>query len=187
MKKLFIAALLFVGVASFAQDTDSNTTQDHKDHKERMTPEQRNEKQLKKLTTELSLDANQQAQVKQLLADRSAKAEKFREARQAKKDSNVKPTTAEREAFKKEMMAEKDANDAKMKAILNADQYTKWKAIQAENKEKAREKKRSHNKFVSQIASLFHSNSLMISYLILDTSFLFNSIQFYSTTLSLES
>ena len=146
MKKLFIAALLFVGVASFAQDTDSNTTQDHKDHKERMTPEQRNEKQLKKLTTELSLDANQQAQVKQLLADRSAKAEKFRETRQAKKDSNVKPTTAEREAFKKEMMAEKDANDAKMKAILNADQYTKWKAIQEENKDKAREKMKEYQK-----------------------------------------
>ncbi|QOG02254.1 hypothetical protein [Flavobacterium sp. MDT1-60] len=146
MKKLFIAALLFVGVASFAQDTDNNATQDHKEHKERMTPEQRNEKQLKKLTSELSLDANQQAQVKQLLADRSAKAEKFREARQAKKDSDAKPTTAEREAFKKEMMAEKEANDAKMKGILNADQYTKWKAIQEQNKDKAREKMNEYRK-----------------------------------------
>ena len=146
MKKLFIAALLFVGVASFAQDTDTNTTQDHKEHRERMTPEQRNEKQLKKLTSELSLDANQQAQVKQLLSERIAKAEKFREARQANKDSNVKPTTAEREAFKKEMMAEKDANDAKMKGILTADQYTKWKTIQAENKEKAKEKMKEYRK-----------------------------------------
>ena len=146
MKKLFIAALLFVGVASFAQDTDTNTTQDHKEHRERMTPEQRNEKQLKKLTSELSLDANQQAQVKQLLSERSAKAEKFREARQANKDSNVKPTTAEREAFKKEMMAEKDANDAKMKGILTADQYTKWKTIQEQNKDKAREKMKEYRK-----------------------------------------
>ena len=145
MKKLFIAALLFVGVASFAQDAD-NATQDHKEHRERMTPEQRNEKQLKKLTTELSLDANQQAQVKQLLADRSAKAEKFREARQANKNSDTKPTAEEREAFKKEMMAEKDANDAKMKGILTADQYTKWKAIQAENKEKAKEKMKEYRK-----------------------------------------
>lgn len=145
MKKLFIAALLFVGVASFAQDTD-NATQDHKEHRERMTPEQRNEKQLNKLTSELSLDANQQAQVKQLLADRSAKAEKFREAREANKDSNVKPTAAEKEAFKKEMMAEKEANDAKMKSILNVDQYTKWKTIQAENKEKAREKMKEYKK-----------------------------------------
>ena len=146
MKKLFIAALLFVGVASFAQDADQDPTQGHKEHKERMTPEQRNEKQLKKLTSELSLDANQQTQVKQLLADRSAKAEKFREARQAKKDSDVKPTAAEKEAFKKEMMAEKEANDAKMKSILNADQYTKWKAIQEENKDKAREKMKEYKK-----------------------------------------
>lgn len=132
MKKSFIAALLFVGVASFAQDGD------HK--REKLTPEQRNEKQLQKLTTDLSLDANQQAQVKQLLAERSAKVEKFKEARQAKKDSDVKPTMDEKKAFRKELMAEKDANDAKMKGILNADQYKKWKTMQDENKEKMREK-----------------------------------------------
>lgn len=132
MKKLFIAALLFVGVASFAQDGD------HK--REKLTPEQRNEKQLQKLTTDLSLDANQQTQVKQLLAERSAKVEKLREAREAKKDSDVKPTTEEKQAFKKEVMAEREASDAKMKGILNADQYTKWKKMQEENKDKMREK-----------------------------------------------
>jgi len=143
MKKLFIAALLFIGVASFAQEADQKPT---REQKERLTPEQRSDKQLKKLTSELNLDANQQAQVKQLLADRNAKAEQFKEARKAKKDSNVKPTAAEREAFKKEVMAERDANDAKMKSILNADQYTKWKAIQEENKDKAREKMKEYKK-----------------------------------------
>ena len=143
MKKLFIAALLFIGVASFAQDMDQRPSGEQR---ERMTPEQRNEKQLKKLTSELSLDANQQAQVKQLLAERSAKAEKLREARQAQRDSNTKPTAAERETFKKQMIAENDANDAKMKAILNADQYTKWKAIQEENKDKARERMKEYQK-----------------------------------------
>lgn len=141
MKKLFIAAMLFVGVASFAQDMDQKPA---RDQRERMTPEQRNEKQLKKLTSELNLDANQQTQVKQLLADRSAKAEKLREARQANKDSGTKLTAAERETFKKDMLAERDANDAKMKSILNADQYTKWKKIQEENKDKAREKMREY-------------------------------------------
>ncbi|WP_316634422.1 hypothetical protein [uncultured Flavobacterium sp.] len=143
MKKLFIAALLFIGLASFAQQTDQKST---REPREKLTPEQHNEKQLKKLTSELNLDANQQAQVKQFLADRSAKAEKFKEARQAKKDSDVKPTAAEREAFKKEVMAERYANDAKMKSILNADQYAKWKAIQEENKDKAREKMKEYKK-----------------------------------------
>ncbi|MHC0442962.1 hypothetical protein [Flavobacterium sp. 3-210] len=141
MKKLFIAAMLFVGVASFAQDMDQKPA---REQRERMTPEQRNEKQLKKLTSELNLDANQQTQVKQLLADRSAKAEKLREARQANKENGTKLTAAERETFKKDMLAERDANDAKMKSILNADQYTKWKKIQEENKDKAREKMREY-------------------------------------------
>lgn len=143
MKKLFIAAILLVGIASFAQDTDQKTAPEQK---EKLTPEQRSEKQLKKLTTELSLDANQQAQVKQLLAERSAKAEKFREAREAKKNSNVKPTAAEKEAFKNEIKAEKEANDAKMKAILNADQYAKWHSLQEKNKDKAREKIKEYKK-----------------------------------------
>jgi hypothetical protein len=143
MKKLFIAAMLFVGIAGFAQDTDQKP---EREQRERMTPEQRNEKQLQKLTSELSLDANQQAQVKQLLAERSAKAEKFREDRKDKKDSGTKPTAAEREAFKNELKAEKDANDAKMKTILTADQYTKWHTLQEKNKDKAREKMKEYRK-----------------------------------------
>jgi Spy/CpxP family protein refolding chaperone len=139
MKKLFIAALLFVGIASFAQDADMDQ-KPPREQRERLTPEQRNEKQLKKLTSDLSLDTKQQEQVKQLLAERSAKAEKFRDARKEQKESGTKPTAEQKEAFKKEMMAEKDANDAKMKGILTADQYTKWKASQEDHKEKFREK-----------------------------------------------
>jgi len=128
MKKLFIAALLFVGVVSFAQDINQKST---RDQRENLTPEQRNEKHLQKLTSELSLDKKQQDQVKQLLAERSAKAEKFKAAR---KDSKTKPTDAERETFKKQMETEKAANDAKMKSILNADQYTKWTALKKDHK-----------------------------------------------------
>jgi len=141
MKKLFIAVLLLIGVASFAQETtDQKPT---RERREKLTPEQRNEKHLQKLTTDLNLDANQQAQVKQLLADRSAKAEKFREDR---KNSTTKPTAAEKEAFKKQMIAEKEANDAKMKSILNADQYKKWTSIQEENKDKAKERMKEYRK-----------------------------------------
>lgn len=94
MKKLFIAALLFVGIVSFAQDVKQKPT---RDQRENLTPEQRNEKHLQKLTSELSLDKKQQDQVKQLLAERSTKAEKFKDAR---KDSKTKPTAEEREALK---------------------------------------------------------------------------------------
>ncbi|MDX6183101.1 hypothetical protein SGQ44_13765 [Flavobacterium sp. Fl-77] len=145
MKKLFIAALLFVGIASFAQDTDMDQ-KSNSEPRERLTPEQRNEKHLKKLTSELSLDAKQQEQVKQLLAEKSAKAEKFREARKDQKEAGTKLTTDQKKALKDEMVAEKEANDAKMKGILTADQYTKWKANQDENKDKMKEKIKERRK-----------------------------------------
>lgn len=141
MKKLFIAALLFVGIASFAQDSDMDQ-KPAREQRERMTPEQRNEKQLKKLTSELTLDAKQQEQVKQLIAERSVKSEKLREARKEQREKGTKLTDAQKEAFKKEMTADAEANDAKMKGILTADQYTKWKAIQEANKDKMRDQMR---------------------------------------------
>ncbi|WP_291285358.1 hypothetical protein [Flavobacterium sp.] len=143
MKKLLIAALLFVGIASFAQEADQKPA---REPRERLSPEQRNEKKLKKLTSELNLDANQQAQIKQLLADRSAKAEKYKEDRKSKKENGTSLTTEDKVAFRKQMLDEQAANDAKMKSILNADQYKKWTSIQDENKEKAKEKMREHKK-----------------------------------------
>nr|WP_294927924.1 hypothetical protein [uncultured Flavobacterium sp.] len=143
MKKLFIAALLFVGITSFAQDGDGEMDQKPmSEQRERMTPEQRNERQLKKLTSDLTLDAKQQEQVKQLIAERSAKSEKLREARKEQREKGNKLTAEQREAFKKEMTTEAEANDAKMKGILTTDQYTKWKAIQESNKDKARNQMR---------------------------------------------
>jgi hypothetical protein len=140
MKKLFIAALLFVGIVSFAQEVNQKS---QRDQKENLTPEQRNEKHLQKLTSELTLDKKQQEQVKQLLAERSAKAEKFKAS---KKDSKTKTTDAEREAFKKQMETEKVANDAKMKAILNADQYTKWTALKKDHDKKGNHRGKGDHK-----------------------------------------
>jgi len=139
MKKLFIAALLFVGIASFAQDDDMDQ-KPVREQRERLTPEQRNDRQLKKITTELNLNTAQQEQVKLFIAEKSAKAQKLREARNQQKDNSNKLTADQREAFKKEMIAEKDASDAKMKSILTADQYTKWKASQEQDRDKVRDK-----------------------------------------------
>lgn len=147
MKKLLIAALLFVGIASFAQDGDGgDMDQRPREPRERLTPEQRNERQLKKLTTDLTLDTKQQEQVKQLIAERSAKAEKLREARKEQREKGTKLTTEQRETLRKEMTAEADANDAKMKGILTADQYTKWKKNQEENKDKAKDRMREYRR-----------------------------------------
>ena len=143
MKKLFIAALLFVGVASFAQDADQKP---QREQRERLTTEERSEKQLKRLTSELSLDAKQQDQIKQLIAERNKKADKLKETRKGQKENVAKLTADQKEAFKKQITAEKEANDAKMKGILTADQYKKWTTMQEENRDKTKRKMKGHRK-----------------------------------------
>ena len=74
-----------------------------------------------KLTEELSLTPVQQTQVKELLTTQQAE-------RPNKKETKGELTKEEKEAKKAAWKATKTANDAKMKAILNADQYTTYQA-----------------------------------------------------------
>jgi protein CpxP len=50
-------------------------------------------------------------------------------------------TAEERTAFKTKMQSEKADTEAKMKAILSADQYQKWMSMREENKEKMKERR----------------------------------------------
>ncbi|KQB40322.1 hypothetical protein [Flavobacterium aquidurense] len=56
-----------------------------------------------------------------------------------KSRGDAKPTDAEKAAMKKQMEEDHKATDAKMKSILNADQYKKWTAIQKEHKDKMKD------------------------------------------------
>ena len=69
MKKLIIAALLMTGMASFAQEQQH----EKKQRMEQLSPEQRNELRLKKLTLELNLNSAQQKEMSKLIAEQSAK------------------------------------------------------------------------------------------------------------------
>lgn len=131
MKKLIIAAVLMIGMTSFAQEKPAG----EKAHKmERLTPAQRNEKHLQKLTSELSLNEKQQKEVGTILAEQSAK-------REAKQEERKKLTDAQRNERKAEM----EANDAKIKAILTPDQTKKWEELKAKKKEEFKDK-REENK-----------------------------------------
>ncbi len=117
MKKLIIAALLVVGVSSFAQD---NNDRPQRGNMGNMTPEQRTEQRVARMTKDLNLDAKQQEQLKQLYADEA----KNREARMAEmKDKKGQG--------RGEMMAEqRKAMEGKMAAILTPEQLAKWKSNQ---------------------------------------------------------
>ena len=139
MKKLIIAALLLVGVSNFAQE--ANTLHNNKDKglKQMKSPEQRNEALLTKMTTDLNLDASQQAQVKPIIAEQSLKMEAMRTQQKANKVNNVVPTDADKKAMRKTRMEDKEATENKIKAMLTPDQFVKYQAMQEAEKAKMRE------------------------------------------------
>jgi periplasmic protein CpxP/Spy len=136
-KKLFIIALFAIGFTSFAQEGDKQMS---KDQMEKMTPEQRTEKQLEKLTSDLNLDAKQQEQIRQVLVEHETKRADFKTKRGERKAKAQKPTSEEREAFKKEMTDNKANMDTKMKSILTPEQFEKWKGNNEKKREKLKER-----------------------------------------------
>jgi protein CpxP len=136
MKKLFIATLILAGMATYAQE-ENNNQQKFREQRERLTPEQRDERQLKKITTELDLTAAQQEQVKSFIAEKNAKRQQLMASRSGQKKGVSKLTAEQKEAFKKERQAEREANEAKMKSILTPEQYETWHANQQRDKKAA--------------------------------------------------
>ena len=146
MKKVIMAALLVVSLSSVAQQRRERP---NRDQMEKLTPEQRQEKHLNKLTTDLNLNAKQQEEVKKLLAEQSAKAAEFKAKREAKKDEQLLASAKERKEMAQKMKAEKEANDAKMKSILTPEQYTKWE-IKKQEKMKERKGKMQEKKMMKK-------------------------------------
>lgn len=123
MKTLITALTLCICLTAFAQQP---------------TPEQRQAKHLAHLTKELKLDAKQQEAVGKILAEKSNKMKDVKAKNEAR-SSTDKITPEEKAAMKANLKAEKLDTENKMKAILTPDQYKKWQAMRAENKEKIKE------------------------------------------------
>ena len=134
MKKLLVAALLVVGMTTFAQEPV-------KEQKAPMTPEQRVESQVKRMTKELSLNEKQVQEIRTLVAKEVEKREANRAEMEAKKASGVKPTKAEKQAREAKSKEDEAAMDANMKRILTPEQYAKWIQKMQERKEKMEVKK----------------------------------------------
>jgi Spy/CpxP family protein refolding chaperone len=133
MKKLIIVALLLTSIFSFAQEVQSEKN-DKKVKRERMSPEQRNQFLLDKMTKELNLDAQQQEQIKPIIAEQNAKMQEMREQGRASGFQDI--SKAERKALMQKRNEEKTLKDNKLKAILTPEQFKKMKEMEAANKEK---------------------------------------------------
>ncbi|MGG7034577.1 MAG: hypothetical protein ACI7YS_05190 [Flavobacterium sp.] len=144
MKKLLIILVLGFSLTTFAQE---NGKKHNQEKTEKMTPEQRQKRHLDKLTKELNLDANQQTQVAAILKEKSDKMHEMKGKKEAQKASDGQWSKKEKKEIKKEMKSESADMDAKMKAVLNPDQYEKWVSMKKENKEKM---KKHHKKTKNQ-------------------------------------
>lgn len=118
MKKLIVAAFLVVGLTTFAQVKKKEN--DKKEPIERMSPAERGEKALKRMTKDLGLNESQQKQMSTLLSEAQAKRE----------NSENKPKKEDRQMMKD-----------KINKILTPEQTATWEKLQAERKEKMKERK----------------------------------------------
>ena len=111
MKKLIVATLLVVGMSTFAQV--ENKKKEGKEPMEKMSPAERVEKGLKRMTKQLNLTEAQQKEMKILMAEQEAK----------RADANFKPSKEDRLAMKE-----------KISKILTPEQNATWDKIQEEKK-----------------------------------------------------
>lgn len=123
MKKLIIAALLVVSVSTFAQEKKERPQRGDMGN---MTPEQRAERRVERMTKDLNLDAKQQEQLKQFYAEEAKERETQMANMKNKKDQAKEKMGDQRKGMQDRMKA----SEEKMKAILTPEQFTKWKSNQ---------------------------------------------------------
>jgi hypothetical protein len=138
MKNLIIAALLVVTMTGFAQEKQGRPERAKMDQ---MTPEQRNQLHLKKMTLDLDLNAAQQKEMSKIIAEQEARMTE----RKANKETPKKQFTSEEVFAKKsQMLDEQIAMKAKMKTILSADQFKKWDDMKSKRHHKANKRMAHH-------------------------------------------
>ena len=138
MKKLALMVLLVVGLSTYAQEGKKQERQGAE--RERLSPEQRNQLQLKKMTLDLNLNESQQKEIAKILEEQSTKRQAEMATFKANKDKGVKPTTEERFAMKNKKLDEAIAVKAKVQKVLTPEQFKKWEDMKKENRENMKER-----------------------------------------------
>lgn len=146
MKKLIVAALLVVGMTSFAQNNRKMAQRHHRSEMEKFTPEQRNQLMLKRMTLELDLNASQQKEMSKILSEKTAKREARMKEMKADKASNTKLTSDEIFARKNKMLDEQIAMKDRMRKILNPEQFKKWEEMKGKRHQGMRNKMMHQNR-----------------------------------------
>lgn len=144
MNKLFIVALLVVGLTNLAQERKARP---EKARMEQMTSEQRNQLHLKKMALDLDLSVSQKREMSKIIAEQSATRDARMAERKANRNSVKKQLIAnERFAKKNQMLDEQIVMKERMKKILSADQYKKWEDMKGK-RHQVMKKRMIHHKY----------------------------------------
>jgi periplasmic protein CpxP/Spy len=133
MKKVFVVALLLVGIASFAQDKKQDL--------KAMPLEKRIEFHVNKLKGDLTLTDDQATRVTELYtANAQKRDERVAKIKEMKTDSK-KLSAEEKELLKNQMDEKQMATEEQMRAILTPEQFTKWQSMRDSRQERMAQKK----------------------------------------------
>jgi protein CpxP len=120
MKKLIVAAFLVAGLSTFAQVEKKEKEKEKSESREKLSPEERTQRELKRMTKALNLSDAQQKEMTALFSEMQSK----------RAENQGKPSKEDRKAMKD-----------KVNKILTTEQAATWEKIQEERKEKMKEKK----------------------------------------------
>ena len=159
MKNLIIIAMALISIQAIGQgEKKENTNRPERAHKmSQLSAEDMATLQTKKMTLHLDLNEAQQIKIKAINLENAKLRKAKMEAHKAKKESGEmqKPTQEERLKMANDKLDHQIAMKAKMKTILNAEQFAKWEKAQARMNHskkgmKKHDGKRTHTKTKEQ-------------------------------------
>jgi protein CpxP len=128
MKTLFTLSFMALVSGIFAQEKLPQRRQN-------LTPEQRTELQIKKMTLDLELTEKQQKEMTAMLLEQHKKMDARREELRLKKQAADKEKEEERFNKQIDALDEEIALREKVKKVLSAEQYSKWQAQRDQRKD----------------------------------------------------
>ena len=150
MKKILIiaVALLALQVTAQEQQRERSNKQGRSLKMMDLSAEDAATLQTKKMTLHLDLNKSQQAEIKKIKLENATKRKAMMAERKARKESGEaqKPTQEQRLKMANTKLDHKIAMKAKMKNILNEEQYAKWEKAQMQNTKNGKNKKKGLKK-----------------------------------------
>jgi len=150
MKKILIiaVALLALQVTAQEQQRERSNKQGKSLKMMDLSAEDAAALQTKKMTLHLDLNKSQQAEIKKINLENATKRKAMMAERKARKKSGEiqKPTQEQRLEMVNTKLDRKIAMKAKMKNIIDKEQYAKWEKAQMQNTKNGKNKKKGLKK-----------------------------------------